>query len=87
MGPLTATEVEVFFKIWELNILVADSHFSNDLFLHYGVLLLCPNGREYLGANLPNATRPFVRLHWATIVAHYRALAAFAAYVKKTLGN
>ncbi len=29
---------------------------------------------------------PYGRLHWATIVAHYRALAAFAAYQKNT-GN
>ena len=49
--------------------------------------LLRPNGREVMGATSPNATRPNGRLHWATIVAHYRALAAFAAYAKLPLGT
>ena len=40
-----------------------------------------------MGVFLPNATRPFGAWHWATIVAYYRSLAAFAAYANQPLGN
>ena len=37
-------------------------------------------GAESKWGASPNAARPNGRLHWATIVAHFRALAAVAAY-------
>ena len=73
---MTSFSPRLFFSInfWELYILVADCYFSNDLFLHYGKLLLRPTGANIWG-QLTQCHAPFQALALATIVAHYRALA------------
>ena len=68
--------MQLFFG--ELYILVADCRFSYNLFLHYGVLLLRPCGREVWGANNPNiaSARPMGACIGLRLLRTERALAA-----------